>query len=164
MAVLLCGAEQNTTRLISAGIFTLNKTCEQTAIQFQSLIKPLQKISTLYTVNGILISDDYVLHPIFEIIAIEQLNAELKQTDFSYKLVAKHVNHWVNKSTDNAILNIVEPSDFSPSTRMMLINALYYTDEWSIPFSETNRLPFFSSCKDKKGTLVEMMYTEVKFF
>ena len=63
---------------------------------------------------------------------------------------AEIINNWVTDKTNNLIKDLVSPNSFSPSTRMMLLNAVYFKANWQLPFQKahTTTADFFVS-KDK---------------
>jgi len=60
------------------------------------------------------------------------------------------INNWVTDKTNNLIKDLVSPNSFSPTTRMMLLNAVYFKANWQLPFQKahTSTAKFFVS-KDK---------------
>jgi len=63
---------------------------------------------------------------------------------------AEIINSWVADKTNNLINDLVSPTSFSPTTRMMLLNAVYFKANWQLPFQKafTKTDEFFVS-KDR---------------
>merc|ERR1711970_1336654 len=63
---------------------------------------------------------------------------------------AEIINSWVADKTNNLINDLVSPTSFSPTTRMMLLNAVYFKANWQLPFQKalTRTGDFFVS-KDR---------------
>ena len=73
----------------------------------------------------------------------------------------EQVNEWCNKNTHGKIKKII--NELSPTTIMILLNAVYFKGNWVHPFiKESNKkLPFYNLGKEKK--LIETMI-QVKHF
>ncbi len=51
---------------------------------------------------------------------------------------AKKVNTWVSDNTKKRITDLVQPGDFTPLTVLILVNALTFDGDWSMPFENTS--------------------------
>jgi len=73
---------------------------------------------------------------------------------------AEMINRWVADKTNNLINDLVSPTSFSPTTRMMLLNAVYFKANWQLPFQKayTRTEDFFVS-KDRFVD-AEMMFLD----
>jgi len=73
---------------------------------------------------------------------------------------AEIINSWVADKTNNLINDLVSPTSFSPTTRMMLLNAVYFKANWQLPFQKafTRTGDFFVS-KDRFVD-AEMMFLD----
>ena len=62
----------------------------------------------------------------------------------------EQVNNWCSNKTHGKINNIL--LDLDPSTVMIILNAVYFKDEWSFQFEEylTKDLPFYNLGKNEK--------------
>jgi len=47
-----------------------------------------------------------------------------------------NINSWVEKNTNKKITNLLKPSDIDESTRLVLVNALYFNGSWDKQFKE----------------------------
>jgi len=47
-----------------------------------------------------------------------------------------NINGWVEKNTNKQISNLLKPSDITQSTRLVLVNALYFNGSWDKQFKE----------------------------
>jgi len=71
---------------------------------------------------------------------------------------AESINSWVADKTNNLIKDLVSPTSFDSTTRMMLLNAVYFKANWQLPFRKalTRTADFFVS-KDRFVN-AEMMF------
>nr|VZI14694.1 unnamed protein product [Spirometra erinaceieuropaei] len=82
----------------------------------------------------------------------------IERIDFTSQEAYKIVNAWVNRTTDGLIKEIYKaPSDLSKDLLMMLLNSVYFKDEWRRHFisSSTNDETFRTSPSSRKT--VKMM-------
>lgn len=65
-------------------------------------------------------------------------NASLNQCDFAAnpKMEASRINQWVEERTKGKIKDLVNTSMINNSTKMMLINAIYFYGEWKMIFNK----------------------------
>ncbi len=83
-------------------------------------------------------------------------DAEVTGLDFTDSSAAPTINHWVDRSTNGLITEIVD-SPISPELVMFLINAIYFKGDWTNPFDEElTRLGSFTLA-DGSERQVEMM-------
>jgi serine protease inhibitor len=70
--------------------------------------------------------------------------AEVRAIDFTAPDAAATINAWVKDQTRDKIDRLVQPSDLSALTTLILINALYFQGKWTRPFDteRTKMLPF----------------------
>ena len=73
---------------------------------------------------------------------------------------AKQINNWVKEKTNGKISNIIDKID--PLQVMMVLNALYFHDDWKIKFNKTRTKlePFYLS--NSTETKVNLMYLSIK--
>nr|XP_039270548.1 serpin B6-like isoform X1 [Styela clava] len=67
----------------------------------------------------------------------ESFYSGMDKIDFSKSgPAAKKVNQWVEDQTEGLIKNLISPDLFTPLTRFVLVNALYFKASWSSPFMQ----------------------------
>jgi serpin B len=72
----------------------------------------------------------------------------------------KQVNDWVKSKTEGKIAKIIDKID--PLVKMIVLNALYFHDDWKVQFNKarTKLEPFYLS--DSKETKANLMFTHLK--
>ncbi|XP_028593695.2 serpin B6-like [Podarcis muralis] len=83
----------------------------------------------------------------------------IKETDDS----RKYINNWVEEQTASKIQNLLAPGIIDSSTRLVLVNAIYFKGNWANQFRKdlTEEKPFKISKNESKP--VEMMFKKAKF-
>lgn len=71
---------------------------------------------------------------------------------------SNQINNWVKEKTGNKIKNIVDQVD--PSTVLILLNAIYFQDEWEEKFNSTKTSNFYLSNNTTKK--INLMYHKFK--
>ncbi|WP_409345588.1 serpin family protein [Paenibacillus sp. MBLB4367] len=88
--------------------------------------------------------------------------AELQERNLPAPAVRKEINKWVSKKTGGKIPTIVD-DPVSASTKLMLINALYFNAAWTNPFKAENTKDGTFSSADGTKRQVGMMHQEGRF-
>ena len=85
--------------------------------------------------DGVTVSSEYIkaLSDIF--------NAELFEKDLSGKKIVKEFNKWVDKNTKGLIPKMIS-KPFDEDTRLLLVNTLYFKNDWERPFPERDSYEF----------------------
>lgn len=75
---------------------------------------------------------------------------------------AKEINSWVLEQTNQKIKDIISPDFIDPTTRLILINAVYFKSAWHEPFEkdDTKDDDFFVS--PTETLRVKMMYQKIE--
>ncbi|RVE46163.1 hypothetical protein evm_009237 [Chilo suppressalis] len=110
---------------------------------------------TLYA-NGIFVDQQSMLRQIYHSYLERVYNGEAFATDFKDTNQTKDlINEWVKNHTNNKIESFLR-QPLPMSTKAVLINALYYSGQWSYPFlpEYTAMLPFKAPTKE---VLVDQM-------
>ncbi|CAB3233605.1 unnamed protein product [Arctia plantaginis] len=103
---------------------------------------------TLQNANALFISNKLKLKKLYKAIAQGLYLAELEKVNFNNpKTAADAVNKWLDKKTHGLIPSIIDESDISPSTQMIITNALYFKAPWKNSFNikRTERDCFFNN-------------------
>ncbi|MCX7722017.1 MAG: serpin family protein [Verrucomicrobiae bacterium] len=137
---------------------------------FGALVRRMNKLQRwgrvqLATANSLWCQKGYGFTNTFLELVREFYGAEARHVDFiqAPDAAANEVNHWVARKTKRKITGAVRPGTFTPLTRMVLCNAIYFKGKWLHQFKErdTKPAPFYVS-PDKTVT-VPMMYQDSDF-
>jgi serpin B len=77
--------------------------------------------------------------PPFTELARKQYGANIRQADFrtAAEPARQEINGWVLKQTKDKIANLIPQGLLDASTRLVLVNAIYFKGQWTTPF-DTN--------------------------
>lgn len=107
----------------------------------------------LNTANGLWAQNDRKFLPSFLKIAEQQFGAVVKQVNFKTNAepVRKEINAWVSKETKGKINDLLAHGVVNESTRMVLVNAIYFKGKWEHQFdkNKTTNAPFTMAANKK---------------
>jgi serpin B len=87
--------------------------------------------------NSLWLGKSLELLPPFKETVITDYNSEAKNVDFSKsEKVRQEINTWVAQKTKDKIQDLILPGMLSASTRLVLVNAIYFKGRWKVPFSK----------------------------
>ncbi|KAJ3644610.1 hypothetical protein Zmor_022330 [Zophobas morio] len=123
--------------------------------KIEDAVKTLQPIlakTDLYTIqsaNKIYIKNNFEIKDEFKKSATV-FDSAFETIDFVQKDAATDtMNGWVEGRTNHKIKNLIKPEDLSNDTRAILINALYFKGNWSIPFQAISKRDFYRAGVEK---------------
>ena len=80
--------------------------------------------------------------------------APLERVDYinQYENARLNINRWVAGETEDLIKDLVPPGGIDETTRLSLVNAIYFLGDWAMPFDKdaTQSRSFQLNAKDKK--------------
>ncbi|NLN06388.1 MAG: serpin family protein [Firmicutes bacterium] len=125
------------------------------------LENPDRGVQTLLA-NSLWPAADAELLPDFVDRITKYYKAEVSSLDYTEADAVKTINKWVAKRTKDKIPQLF--NDLSPTTRLVLVNALYFKAAWSEPFKKglTHEAPFY--LEDGSTVTVPMMHREGTFY
>ncbi|CAB3237188.1 unnamed protein product [Arctia plantaginis] len=134
---------------------------------FSSVSSKLKAIKgvTLNVANKVYIQDgDYELQPQIKDDAVKVFDAAMEKLNFGDNVSAvKTINGWVESKTNQKIKDLLPEDSVDSSTRLVLVNALYFKGTWKDKFDPiaTREQPFHINA----NTTVEipMMYNEADY-
>lgn len=119
----------------------------------------------LMIANSIWLQSGLTVLPDFQKRMTDYYRASMRQVDFlSHGEVARNsINHWVADHTNGRITNLLQPTDISRATRLVLASAFYMKAKWTQIFDveRTQNAPFFPS--PAHTISVPMMQTTASF-
>jgi serine protease inhibitor len=92
-------------------------------------------------------------------------NAPLQQVDFSGDpgAATTAINQWVSQATQAAIPMLLQPGDVDASTRVVLVNAVYFKGEWATGFDPNQTRPASFTLSDGTQVSVPTMSGTINF-
>jgi serpin B len=90
--------------------------------------------------NALWAQEGHAFLPAFMDIARQRYEANVQQVDFgqSAEPTAQQINAWVSHQTQGKITDIIQPGVLNGSTRMVLVNAIYFKGKWTQPFEPSS--------------------------
>ncbi len=105
--------------------------------------KQLELIPNLYVSNSVWVEQEFSILPEYQNILQEKYLAKIQPLDFSDSaLAAETINSHVAEKTKGTITNLLEKSDLNEKTRLVLVNTVYYQNNWLNPFTRTTNADF----------------------
>lgn len=137
------------------------------ANQFYEYYKMLQRNAgnaQLSIANQIYVDHRFKIKQDFREVATKQFMSGVESLDFIHSLSAtREINHFVHEKTNGKIKDLISPNMISSSTRLMLINAIYFKGTWENRFDKvyTKQGPFYTT--DTDSDLVDFMHNNGRF-
>src|SRR5690348_12633079 len=93
----------------------------------------LRKGAVLVVANGLWAQAGHPFLPAFLKVAKEQYEGRLNQAEFKTKAepVRREINGWVSQQTKGKIKEIIPSGALDASTRLVLVNAIYFKGRWT---------------------------------
>ncbi|KAM4704597.1 serpin B4-like [Rhinophrynus dorsalis] len=95
----------------------------------------------------------------------ELYKAGVEAVDFqkNAEVIRQQINSWVEKNTNGKIKDLFPKDSISPSSVMVMVNAVYFKGKWKLQFKKENTKDgIFHMNKNEKKT-VKMMFQSGKF-
>jgi len=103
--------------------------------------------------NRIYLEQTYILLDDFKKAMTENFGSDFVLVDFltKFKEVEKEINVWVEQKTRTRIKDLLPKNILDASTVMVLVNAIYFKDDWKFAFDEeeTSEMPFYAGERGK---------------
>lgn len=140
---------------------------EVSAEGYRSVMDKLNNVEdvALYMANKVYIKDSYSLKQAFKTAITKYFYSEIQSVNFSESTKAAHaINSWVENKTNQKIKNLINDGDLDDTTRLVLVNAIYFKGKWAQPFDaeETTTEKFYINDNDTID--VQMMHLKKKFY
>ncbi|KFQ36650.1 Heterochromatin-associated protein MENT [Mesitornis unicolor] len=145
-----------------------HKQAEDIHSGFKELMTAINKPRSTYSLksaNRIYVEKTFPLLPTYIQLSKNYYKAEPQKVNFrtAPEPSRKEVNTWVEKQTEGKIKNLLGLRDVTNSTKLILVNAIYFKAEWEVKFraGDTSLQPFRLSKNKTKP--VKMMYMRNTF-
>ena len=89
----------------------------------------------------------------------QNYGAGIQLADFihGHEAVRKEINGWVSNKTNDKIQDLIPEGVLGPSTKMVLVNAIYFKADWLYPFDSNNTSDARFHLLDGSDVQVKMM-------
>ena len=89
----------------------------------------------------------------------QNYGAGIQLSDFvhQHEAVRKEINGWVSNKTNDKIKDLIPEGVLDPTTRMVLVNAIYFKADWMVPFEAKNTHDAPFHLLDNSDVQVKMM-------
>ncbi len=128
---------------------------------YSQVMKAVNQSSDSYqlkTANALWAQEKYPFLESFIKINQDYYQAKLENLDFvgNPTQAVNTINDWVAEQTENKISDLLQQSDLTDMTRMVLTNAIYFLGDWQYQFNQDMTMPdvFYTPNGEKE---VEMM-------
>jgi serpin B len=133
---------------------------------YNEIMKRLNSVTnvTLLMANKVFLMEGFQLLSDFENAVTKHFLSEVQLVDFKKnEEAAKTINSWVEVQTREKIKDLIQKDDLDDSTRLVLVNAIYFKGDWKHKFDKerTKTEPFYLNDKDTID--VQMMHIKKKF-
>lgn len=134
LAMLANGANGTTRQAILKTIHSDGQSPALLNSANHALIEQINKttIVQLATANGLFVDNSSGVNPQFTQTLLSAYGADAENVDFGSPATAQKINAWVAQHTNNRIQKMLD--QISPSTMMILADAIAFKGKWSIPF------------------------------
>ncbi|NWH66688.1 SPB10 protein, partial [Geococcyx californianus] len=133
--------------------------------EFLTAINKPRSTYSLRTANRIYVDKTFPLLPRYIQLSKNYYKAEPQKVNFhtAPEQSRKEINGWVENQTEGKIKNLLTSQDVSNTTKLILVNAIYFKAEWEVKFQagKTDLQPFRLSKNKTKP--VKMMYMRHTF-
>ncbi|NXI67312.1 SPB10 protein, partial [Anseranas semipalmata] len=140
---------------------------ENIHLGFKELLTAINKPRNNYSLksaNRIYVEKTYPLLPTYIQLSKKYYKAEPHKVNFKTapEPTRKEINTWVEKQTEGKIKDLLGSKDVVNTTRLILVNAIYFKAEWEMKFhpGTTDLQPFrLSKNKSKPVKMMHMRHT-----
>nr|XP_023689312.1 leukocyte elastase inhibitor-like [Paramormyrops kingsleyae]XP_023689313.1 leukocyte elastase inhibitor-like [Paramormyrops kingsleyae]XP_023689314.1 leukocyte elastase inhibitor-like [Paramormyrops kingsleyae] len=148
LAMVYLGARGDTAAQMAQTLH-FHKAEEDVHVGFSQLLSLLNKPGAPYSLsiaNRLFGDESYQFVEKFLTDSNRHYKGELEPVNFRSDAEAARVNinTWVEKQTNEKIKNLLTPGMLDPSTRLVLVNAIYFKGNWQRRFdpAKTREMPF----------------------
>jgi serpin B len=142
------GGAHGRTEMEMTNVLHLNLPPEQLHAAFKTLLERAQKIQrwnriALRSANSLWRQNDSPFKAEFSRLVAENYFTESKSLDFKKapEAAANEINRWVERKTGGRISSIAAAQQFTPLTRLVLCDAIYFRGKWQHQFRKRDTKP-----------------------
>jgi len=164
LAMTYTGARGDTEKQMSA-VLHFNQKQDELHSAFGALQRQLNEVGTrkgveLSIANALWAQKGHSFRQEFVKVALGQYGAKLNQADFATQADAaiQEINSWVEVKTKDKIQNILASGSLDASTRLALVNAIYFKGDWVKAFNKKVTFPQPFYLTKSRQTDVPLMY------
>lgn len=144
LAMTYIGAKNNTFEEFGK-TFNFNRNIDAFSKEYFYLFNSFQNKKSdiqFYNANSLWIQNKLVINPEFLDLNKNYFSSSLNYTDFIKEPEkSRHtINQWVEENTKKKITNLLNPSAIDNTTRLVLVNALYFKGPWKDKFSKEKNI------------------------
>jgi len=149
LAMTMAGARNETATQMAKTLHLAGLSSDAMAANFNALQKTLAEAQPRSGVEldvaNSLWPEQNPEHPLLpEFLNLVQSNFDSGVFPVDFKThaddAARQINTWVAENTKDKIKDVLHPSDLDDSTRLVLVNAIYFKAAWAFPFQPYNNL------------------------
>ncbi len=109
--------------------------------------------------NAVWAEQTYSFQQAYLDLIAKNYGAGIQLADFikNFDPVRLQINSWVSNQTKNKINDLLAPGSVNSSTRMVLVNAIYFKADWAVPFDANNTSDSTFNLLDGSQSQVKMM-------
>lgn len=162
LALALMGAGGQTASEIASGLVLPQIDHAAIASKYQKLISSIDP--KFHLANKLFVMKGIKVQMSFNNIATKQFLSEIQEINFAKsKSAAKIINTWVESKTNSRIKKMVSSNDFNATTKLVLVNTVYFKCLWLQEFSKgsTKKRTFYQS--ETESSKIDMMYQRNDF-
>lgn len=114
--------------------------------------------------NGVFVKPGFPLEDSFRQGLIRMYNASFDSFQLQHPQGPEApINNWVSQVTRDRIKNLVPPRSITPTTQLIIVNAVYFNASWSKPFNPDWTRPTNFYALDNSVQKVDMMSVQTEF-
>jgi len=93
---------------------------------------------TIRVANSIWLATGFPIHDAFESMVKDRYAGDIKQVDFAGETEKARItiNDWVADNTNNRIKGLLAKGAVQPSTKLVLVNTVWFKGKWQSPFNQ----------------------------
>ncbi|XP_061394168.1 alaserpin-like [Musca vetustissima] len=135
LAMIRLGATGQTADEIDNALNLKFSNGERLANYFEQILSTYLNGDLLQLANNIYAEEKLELRDQFNVLLAKHFFASGENVNFTQNIkAAEKINSWVAAKTSQLINDLVSAEDLDENTRLLLLNAIYFKDEWARPF------------------------------